>query len=49
MIRELAKRVGEYRNVTILTPLMAALEVAAEVAIPLAVAALVDKGLIPEI
>ena len=47
MIRELAKRVGEYRNVTILTPLMAALEVAAEVAIPLAVAALVDKGIDP--
>lgn len=45
MIKELAKRIGEYRLVTILTPLMAALEVACEVAIPLVVAALVDKGI----
>lgn len=47
MIKELAKRIGEYRLVTILTPLMAALEVACEVAIPLVVAALVDKGIDP--
>lgn len=47
MIKELAKRIGEYRLVTILTPLMAALEVACEVAIPLVVAALVDRGIDP--
>lgn len=45
MIKELAKRIGEYRLKTALTPVMAALEVACEVAIPLVVAALVDKGI----
>ena len=45
MIKELTKRIGEYRLKTALTPVMAALEVACEVAIPLVVAALVDKGI----
>lgn len=45
MIKELGKRIGEYRLKTALTPVMAALEVACEVAIPLVVAALVDKGI----
>ena len=45
MIKELAKRIGEYRLKTALTPVMAAMEVACEVAIPLVVAALVDKGI----
>lgn len=45
MIKELAKRIGEYRKETILAPLMEVFEVATEVAIPLVVAGLVDKGI----
>lgn len=45
MIKELAKRIGEYRKETILAPLMEVFEVATEVAIPLVVAGLVDNGI----
>ena len=45
MIKELAKHIGEYKKVTILTPIVAAVEVALEVLIPLVLARLIDLGI----
>ncbi|MCB7317998.1 ABC transporter ATP-binding protein [Lacrimispora sp. 210928-DFI.3.58] len=45
MIRTLLKCVGEYRRVSVLTPLFTALEVLMEVLIPFIMASIIDKGI----
>ena len=45
MLKKLLKNVGEYKKVTILTPILVILEVATEVIIPLLMAKIVDVGL----
>ncbi len=45
MLKKLAKRIGEYRRETILTPIFVTLEVIMDVVIPLIMATLIDKGI----
>lgn len=45
MVKELVKRIRQYRGVTILTPIFSALEVVMEVLIPFVVAKLIDFGI----
>lgn len=45
MIKTLLKQLGEYRRVSLMTPLFAMLEVLMEVLIPFTTAAIIDKGI----
>lgn len=45
MIKTLLKQVGEYKKVSILTPLFTALEVLMEVLLPFITASIIDKGI----
>lgn len=45
MIKTLISQVGEYKKVSLLTPLFTALEVLMEILIPFITASIIDKGI----
>ena len=45
MIKTLLKQIGEYKRVTIITPIFTVLEVVAELLVPFVIACLIDKGI----
>lgn len=45
MLKTLLKQVGEYKKVSLLTPVFTALEVLMEVLIPFITASIIDKGI----
>lgn len=45
MIKKLMEHIGEYKKVTVITPILVALEVVLDIIIPLIIAALIDQGI----